>query len=258
MTAELARSRSRPKPIRMATGRRLPGVRGAELPRVEVPMIRAKPHATHEVLNQVPPLIRDVADDPALLEGLRREVPPAPEGEPGALGGTAGGANAERELHELGVRAGSPETQELARLANEHPPVLRTHDRYGHRIDEVEFHPAWHELMTTAVEPRAARGALAGRHTGRARGPRRRVLRVDAGRRRARLPGLDDLRRGPAAAARAGARGQVRAAARRPGLRPRAAGARQQGWPAGRHGHDRETGRLRRTGQYHPRCPGRG
>ena len=107
-------------------------------------MIRAKPHATHEVLNQVPPLIRDVADDPALLEGLRREVPPAPEGEPGALGGTAGGANAERELHELGVRAGSPETQELARLANVHSPVLRTHDRYGHRIDEVEFHPAWH------------------------------------------------------------------------------------------------------------------
>jgi putative acyl-CoA dehydrogenase len=36
-------------------------------------------------------------------------------------------------------------------MANEHPPVLRTHDRYGHRIDEVEFHPAWHELMTTAV-----------------------------------------------------------------------------------------------------------
>ena len=42
-------------------------------------------------------------------------------------------------------------TQERARLANEHPPVLRTHDRYGNRIDEVEFHPAWHELMTVAV-----------------------------------------------------------------------------------------------------------
>jgi hypothetical protein len=36
-------------------------------------------------------------------------------------------------------------------LANEHPPRLRTHDRYGHRIDEVEFHPAWHELMTAAA-----------------------------------------------------------------------------------------------------------
>ena len=99
----------------------------------------AKPHDTHEVLNQVPPLVRDVAGDPALLEAVRRELPP------GAADRAAAG------LHELGVRAGSAETQELARLANEHPPVLRTHDRYGHRIDEVEFHPAWHELMTTAV-----------------------------------------------------------------------------------------------------------
>ncbi len=114
-------------------------------------MVRTKPHVTHEVLNQVPPLIRDMADDPALLEGLRREVPPAPGGKPGEDGLGEGGPDTERELHELGVRAGSPETQELARLANEHPPVLRTHDRYGHRIDEVEFHPAWHELMTTAV-----------------------------------------------------------------------------------------------------------
>ncbi len=40
---------------------------------------------------------------------------------------------------------------ELARLANAHEPELRTHDRYGHRIDEIEFHPAWHQLMTTAV-----------------------------------------------------------------------------------------------------------
>ena len=104
----------------------------------------AKPHDTHEVLNQVPPLVRDVADDPALLEALRRELPP---GE----GGLGGAENTEAGLHELGVRAGSAETQELARLANEHPPVLRTHDRYGHRIDEVEFHPAWHELMTIAV-----------------------------------------------------------------------------------------------------------
>jgi Adaptive response protein AidB N-terminal domain len=38
------------------------------------------------------------------------------------------------------------------RLANEHPPRLRTHDRFGNRIDEVEFHPAWHELMRTSIE----------------------------------------------------------------------------------------------------------
>jgi len=104
-------------------------------------MTRAAPHVTHEVLNQVPPLADyDVADDPALTEALRRE---------GADGGDGG--DGRRELHELGQRAGSAATQELARLANEHPPVLRTHDSRGNRIDEVEFHPAWHELMAVAV-----------------------------------------------------------------------------------------------------------
>jgi putative acyl-CoA dehydrogenase len=91
---------------------------------------------THDVFNQVPPLAGyDAADDPALLDGLDREG--------------AGWATA--ELHELGRLGGSEQTIEWGRLANEHPPVLRTHDRYGNRIDEVEFHPAWHELMRTAV-----------------------------------------------------------------------------------------------------------
>ena len=94
------------------------------------------PRATHEVRNQVPPLAgHDVAADPALLEAVERE----------------GGGWAAAELHELGLLAGQPETADQARLANEHPPALRTHDRYGHRIDEVEFHPAWHALMDTAV-----------------------------------------------------------------------------------------------------------
>ena len=98
-------------------------------------MTRATPHVTHDVLNQVPPLADyDVADDPALIDALRRE----------AIGDAA-------ELHELGQRAGSAATRELARLANEHAPVLRTHDSRGNRIDEVEFHPAWHELMAVAV-----------------------------------------------------------------------------------------------------------
>jgi putative acyl-CoA dehydrogenase len=91
---------------------------------------------THEVFNQVPPLVGyDAADDPALLDGLGREG--------------AGWATA--QLHELGQLGGSEQAIEWGRLANEHPPVLRTHDRYGNRIDEVEFHPAWHELMRTAV-----------------------------------------------------------------------------------------------------------
>ncbi|MDG4797906.1 isovaleryl-CoA dehydrogenase [Micromonospora sp. WMMD1082] len=92
---------------------------------------------THEVFNQVPPLAgHDVADDPALLDGLVRE----------------GAGWATSDLHALGRLAGTEQAAEHGRLANEHPPVLRTHDRYGHRVDEVEFHPSWHELMRTAVE----------------------------------------------------------------------------------------------------------
>jgi len=92
--------------------------------------------ATHEVTNQVPPLQdHDVADDPTLLAGLER----------------AGAGWASDELHELGRLAGGEQAQEWGRVVNENEPVLRTHDRYGHRIDEVEFHPYWHDLMTVAV-----------------------------------------------------------------------------------------------------------
>ncbi|MFF4651518.1 acyl-CoA dehydrogenase family protein [Streptomyces sp. NPDC001380] len=112
---------------------------------------------THEVTNQVPdPYGHDAADDPALLEALHRE----------------GAGWAEPELHALGVLAGSERAAEWGRLANENRPVLRTHDRYGHRIDEVEFHPAWHELMRTAVSHglHAApwRDGRPGAHTARA------------------------------------------------------------------------------------------
>jgi putative acyl-CoA dehydrogenase len=93
-------------------------------------------HATHRVTNQVPPLFgHDVADDAALLDGLRRE----------------GAGWAEADVRELGVLAGTPEWADRARWADRHSPVLHTHDRYGHRVDEVEYHPAWHELMDTAV-----------------------------------------------------------------------------------------------------------
>ncbi|MQA61667.1 MAG: DNA alkylation response protein [Actinophytocola sp.] len=91
---------------------------------------------THEVTNQAPPLIGyDVAEYPALLSGVRTE----------------GAEWAIDELHELGTLAGSEQVQEWARLVEKHPPVLRTHDRYGHRIDEVEFHPHWHDLMNVAI-----------------------------------------------------------------------------------------------------------
>jgi putative acyl-CoA dehydrogenase len=62
-----------------------------------------------------------------------------------------GAAWAAGELHELGMRAGSFDAQELGRRANENPPVLLTHDRYGNRVDIVRYHPAYHDLMTVAV-----------------------------------------------------------------------------------------------------------
>jgi putative acyl-CoA dehydrogenase len=90
----------------------------------------------HEVINQVPPLAgHDVAADQALLTAVAEYD----------------AAWVLPELHGLGEAAGSAEVIELARQANQHEPLLRTHDRYGNRVDEVEFHPAWHELMTTAV-----------------------------------------------------------------------------------------------------------
>jgi putative acyl-CoA dehydrogenase len=62
-----------------------------------------------------------------------------------------GGGWADAELRALGTLLGG-EPLEWGRLANEHPPKLRTHDRFGERIDEVEFHPAWHELLRLGVE----------------------------------------------------------------------------------------------------------
>jgi len=91
---------------------------------------------THEVHNQVPPLVgHDTSADAALREGLARE----------------GAGWALPEVAELGRLAGTAEAQQLGRLAERHRPVLHTHDRYGHRIDEVEYTPAYHELMRTAV-----------------------------------------------------------------------------------------------------------
>jgi putative acyl-CoA dehydrogenase len=96
-----------------------------------------EPFETHEVFNQVPPLESyDVfSADLALVEGVERE----------------GAAWARPELETLGTLAGSHHAQELGRLANEHRPELHTHDRTGHRVDVVEYHPAYHELMATAV-----------------------------------------------------------------------------------------------------------
>ncbi|KAA8884420.1 DNA alkylation response protein [Nocardia colli] len=92
--------------------------------------------ATHAVTNQVPPLVDyDAAEQPVLLEALHR----------------AGADHALDELHEIGRLAGSAEAIELGDLAEAHPPTLKTHDRYGNRVDEVVYDPSYHRLMTHAV-----------------------------------------------------------------------------------------------------------
>ena len=92
---------------------------------------------TTAALNQPPPMPdhNAFAAHAALREALHRE----------------GGGWAEDRLLALGELAGNQQVRDLGRLANENPPILRTFDRYGHRIDEVEFHPAWHELLEHAT-----------------------------------------------------------------------------------------------------------
>jgi putative acyl-CoA dehydrogenase len=90
-------------------------------------------YATHEVLNQPGELggYDAYSDDEPLTEAVR-----------------AFSADwADAHLHRAGLLVGSTRTRNLARQANRHLPELRTHDRFGHRVDLVEFHPAYHELM---------------------------------------------------------------------------------------------------------------
>ena len=90
-----------------------------------------------EVQNQPPPLepYNLFTSDRVLREAVGRER-----------------ANwAEKELTALGATFGQPETVQLGFDANNFPPHLKTLDRYGHRIDEVEFHPAWHALLGIAL-----------------------------------------------------------------------------------------------------------
>ena len=93
---------------------------------------------THEVLNQAAPFenVNLFACDPALREALVRE----------------GAGWAEDSLAGLGATLGSAEVLDLARQANAAGPRLLGFDRSGRRIDEIEFHPAWHQLMTLLVK----------------------------------------------------------------------------------------------------------
>ncbi len=93
--------------------------------------------ATHEVLNQPPPLedYNLFEQDAALREAVARE----------------GGAWGQARLARFGGWLGQASTIRLGAQANQNPPALHSHDRFGHRIDEVAFHPAWHELMGRAI-----------------------------------------------------------------------------------------------------------
>ncbi len=88
-------------------------------------------------MNPPPPLegYNLLAEDGPLVEALQREREAAWEERVLAFGELGGG-----------------EPLEWGQLANEYSPVLRTHDRFGNRCDEVEFRPAWHSLMGLAVE----------------------------------------------------------------------------------------------------------
>ena len=87
--------------------------------------------------NQPPPLVdyNLFESDAVLRESLERE----------------GGSWAHDLVHDLGRLAGTQRAIDWGYQANAHPPHLRSHDRFGERLDEVEFHPAWHELMKIAI-----------------------------------------------------------------------------------------------------------
>lgn len=92
---------------------------------------------THDVFNQPTPLVdyNLFETNRPLRDALKLNAP----------------SLATAELSALGARLGSAEMQSHARLANVHTPVLHSHDRFGRRVDQVEFHPAYHELMKLSV-----------------------------------------------------------------------------------------------------------
>ncbi|MEU4423994.1 acyl-CoA dehydrogenase family protein [Actinoplanes sp. NPDC024001] len=93
---------------------------------------------THEVLNQAPPRagLNEYLINPALTEAVRRYD---------AQWATA-------HLSDVGALVGQAGFQRDAELANTHPPVFASHDRWGHRVDAVDFHPGYHRVIAAAIE----------------------------------------------------------------------------------------------------------
>jgi putative acyl-CoA dehydrogenase len=102
-----------------------------------MPQSTPSPWRTHEVFNQPKPLVNyNLYQCDSVLPVAVRQ---------------AGGAFGQEMLAELGNVLGQEATLLQSFQANEFTPVLHTHDRFGHRLDEVSFHPAWHEFMRLAV-----------------------------------------------------------------------------------------------------------
>ncbi|MEQ1929566.1 MAG: acyl-CoA dehydrogenase family protein [Parvularculaceae bacterium] len=101
--------------------------------------------ATHEVTNQPPPLEdRNLFETDAALKGAVVKF---------------GGASHVDALSKFGARCGSAEAIEWGVLANRNPPQLKTFDRYGQRLDEVEYHPAYHHLLELGLKAGVSAGA---------------------------------------------------------------------------------------------------
>src|ERR1700720_59255 len=202
---------------------------------------------TDPVFNQPPPLVdyNLFEADAPLRESLERE----------------GAAWAHELVSDLGRLAGTQEAIDWGFQANANPPQLKTHDRFGSRIDEVEFHPAWHRLMEVAV----GRGlhALPWREPR----PGAHAARAAAFYIWSQVEGGHGCPVSMTYAAVPALRQQKDLAERweplmttleyDPGLRP-ASGKRGALF---RHGHDRKAGRFRRSEQHDPRsadrCPWR-
>lgn len=107
---------------------------------------------THDVANQPPPFedMNLFETDRALMDAVEK----------------AGGASHRAHLSAFGGRCGSAEVIEWGVLANRFPPQLKSFDRYGHRLDEVEFHPAYHQLMDLGISAGVSAGAWRAKEAG--------------------------------------------------------------------------------------------
>ena len=134
-----------------------------------------------EVTNQPPPLenYNLFSSDTVLREAWRANMQAGPM----AISARSAAVSARAEM--IACR----------RRRQSQSPVLRAFDRYGHRIDEVDFHPSWHKLLGLALDAGLHSRSVGGARDGCACRSRRRCLHAGADRKRRLLPGLDDVRR---------------------------------------------------------------